>query len=93
MFFGGLCLVIGCLSRFAAAGILFMMLGAAKAHFSNGLFMNWAGEKKGHGFEYHLLAIALAVVVIVEGAGAFSLDRAIYIHQVGIRADIAQTDY
>ena len=42
--------------------------------------MNWFGDKQGHGFEYHLLAIALAVVVIVHGVGAFSLDRVLYRH-------------
>lgn len=89
-FFGGLGLIVGCLSRFAAAGILCVMVGATATHYSNGLFMNWTGEKKGHGIEYHLLAIALALVVIVEGAGAFSVDRAIYDHQVDNRADIVQ---
>jgi uncharacterized membrane protein YphA (DoxX/SURF4 family) len=39
--------------------------------------MNWFGEKQGHGFEYHLVVIALAVVVMVRGAGAFSLDSAL----------------
>jgi putative oxidoreductase len=36
--------------------------------------MNWFGDRNGHGIEYHLLAIALAIVIIVQGAGAFSLD-------------------
>jgi putative oxidoreductase len=31
----------------------------------------------GEGFEYHLLAIALIVTILVRGAGALSLDRAI----------------
>jgi hypothetical protein len=40
--------------------------------------MNWFGNKQGHGIEYHLLAIALALVIIVHGAGALSLDPVLY---------------
>ena len=35
-----------------------------------GLFLNWFGDRKGHGYEYHLLAIALAAVIVVRGSGA-----------------------
>ena len=81
-FFGGLGLIVGLLSRIAALGILLAMLGAiAMVHFRYGLFMDWFGNQKGHGVEYHLLAIALALVVIVKGAGAFSIDRAWYQHR------------
>jgi putative oxidoreductase len=77
-FFGGLGLIFGLLSRVAALGIIVNMLVAvATVHIRNGFFMNWFGQQKGEGFEYHLLAIALAIVVLVKGAGAFSLDRAI----------------
>jgi len=37
--------------------------------------MNWAGNQKGEGFEFHLLAIAMAVFVTFRGAGAWSVDR------------------
>lgn len=79
-FFGGLGLIVGLLSRIAALGVITTMLGAMRFHFQHGLFMNWFGEKKGHGYEYHLLAIALAIVVFVKGAGAVSADRALYRH-------------
>ena len=76
-FFGGLGLIVGLLSRIAALGIITNMLVAvAKVHVVNGFFMNWSGQQKGEGFEYHLLAIALAIVVLIKGAGALSLDRA-----------------
>jgi putative oxidoreductase len=39
--------------------------------------MNWTGQQKGEGFEFHLLAIALAIVVLIKGSGAVSIDRAI----------------
>jgi putative oxidoreductase len=39
--------------------------------------MNWSGSQKGEGFEYHLLAIAIAAVLIGTGGGRFSADRLI----------------
>ncbi len=75
-FLGGLGLIVGALSRVAAFGILAnMVVAIATVHWSNGFFMNWAGNQKGEGFEYHLLAIALALAVIINGAGAVSIDR------------------
>jgi len=89
-FFGGLGLIVGLFSRLAALGIIATMAGAVFAvHLQHGLFMNWYGDKKGHGIEYHLLAIALALLILVEGAGAWSLDRVLYQHQRN--ADIATT--
>ena len=41
--------------------------------------MNWNGHQTGEGFEYHLLAIAMLLVIIIRGAGAFSVDRALYV--------------
>ena len=46
-------------------------------HFKNGLFMNWAANQKGEGFEYHLLALALLFLIMVRGAGAWSVDYAL----------------
>jgi len=75
-FLGGLGLIVGLLSRVAAAGIAFVMFAAIfMVHGRNGLFLNWFGDRKGHGYEYHLLAIALAAVIIARGSGAVSLDR------------------
>ena len=77
-FFGGLGLIVGLLSRVAAFGIICNMLVAvATVHAQNGFFMNWTGQQKGEGFEFHLLALALLVVVLVKGAGALSIDRAL----------------
>jgi putative oxidoreductase len=81
-FLGGLGLIVGLLSRVAAIGICITMLSAiVMVHWRNGLFMNWFGDRKGHGIEYHLLAIALAIAIVVRGAGALSLDRLLYIWQ------------
>jgi putative oxidoreductase len=77
-FFGALGLIIGLLSRIAAFGILCNMLVAiAAVHVHNGFFMNWTGQQKGEGFEYHVLALALLLIVMVKGAGALSVDRAL----------------
>jgi putative oxidoreductase len=78
-FFGGVALILGLLSRVAAAGIVVIMIFAiVMVHGRYGLFLNWFGDRKGHGYEYHLLAIGLAVVVIVKGSGALSLDGLLY---------------
>jgi len=75
-FFGGLALIAGLLTRPAAAGIAVnMVVAAALVHAPVGFFMNWTGTQKGEGFEYHLLALAAAVVLILRGGGALSLDR------------------
>lgn len=75
-FFGGLGLIIGLLSRIAAFGILCNMVVAIFAvHARFGFFMNWFGKQRGEGYEYHLLAIAIALAILVHGAGAHSLDR------------------
>jgi|SRR5208283_2725760 len=77
-FFGGLGLIVGFLSRIAAFGVLCTMTVAVlTVHLHNGFFMNWAGTNKGEGFEYHLLAIAMALAVMIGGAGAPSVDRAL----------------
>jgi putative oxidoreductase len=77
-FFGGLGLIVGLLSRIAAFGIMCNMLVAiAAVHVHNGFFMNWTGQQKGEGFEYHLVTLAALLVVLVKGAGAFSIDRAL----------------
>jgi putative oxidoreductase len=78
-FFGGVGLIVGLLGRVAAVGIGVTMLSAiVMVHGRNGLFMDWFGARKNHGYEYHLLAIALAVVLIVKGSGAVSLDRLLF---------------
>lgn len=75
-FFGSLGLILGLGTRIAAFGILCVMTGAVLvAHLPNGFFMNWAGNQAGEGFEYHLLAIGIALALILKGAGKASIDR------------------
>ncbi len=51
-----------------------MVVAVMRVHAGNGFLMNWTGQQKGAGFEYHL-AMAIAVAVIIGGGGAASLDR------------------
>ena len=77
-FLGGLGLIFGLLGRIAAFGIISNMVVAILiVHGQFGLFMNWAGSEKGEGFEYHLLAIALGLAILIKGSNAFSFDRVI----------------
>jgi len=75
-FFGGLGLVVGVLSRFSAASIIVIMLGAiAMVHAKNGFFMNWGGKQPGEGFEYHVLAIGMLLPIVIAGPGRFAVER------------------
>lgn len=77
-FFGPLGLALGLLTRVAAFGIGCVMLVAVfKVHTPNGFFMNWQGNQKGEGFEFHLLAIGLALALVIGGAGLWSLDACV----------------
>jgi putative oxidoreductase len=83
-FFGGLGLIVGLLTRIAALGIaITMVVAMVMVHLRYGFFLNWFGNKPGHGIEYHLIVIALAIVVMVKGAGAFSFDLALSHHAGG----------
>ena len=75
-FFGSIALISGFLGRVGAFGILCVMLGAIfMVHLQYGFFMNWMGNKKGEGYEYHLLAIGMALAVLIKGSGSLSIDR------------------
>jgi putative oxidoreductase len=77
-FFGALSLITGLLGRLGAFGILCVMVGAIlTVHLANGFFMNWMGNQKGEGIEYHILAIGIALAVLIKGSGRFSVDRAL----------------
>jgi putative oxidoreductase len=77
-FLGGIGLLVGLLGRVAAFGIACDMLVAVLlVHRHFGLFANWAGNQKGEGFEYHLLALAICLAIMIKGSGAFSIDRAL----------------
>jgi putative oxidoreductase len=74
-FFGALGLLVGLFGRLAALGVgVTMAVAALTSHLQYGFFMNGKGTD---GVEYFVLAVGLALVVLVKGSGALSLDRAL----------------
>ena len=75
-FFGGIALILGLFTRLAALGIgTNMAVAVAKVHLANGFFLNWFCQGgRGHGFEYNLALIAMALALVLAGGGNYSLD-------------------
>ena len=75
---GAIALILGFYTRVAAAAIAINMIVAVlTSHLQSGFFMNWSGTRKGEGVEYHLLMIAMSLVIMIWGGGALSVDRAL----------------
>lgn len=71
-------LAAGLFSRVISGSLIAIMLGAIfTTHGQFGFFMNWSGSQGGEGFEFHLLVIALSAVILLNGAGAYSIDYVI----------------
>lgn len=69
-FFGGLALLLGLLTRPAALVTAFTMLVALfVAHWANGFFIG------NNGYEYALTLAVASVVLLLQGAGKYSLDH------------------
>ncbi len=69
-FFGGLGMIIGFLSRFSAAALIVIMLGAiATVHGAKGFFA------QNQGFEYNLALIGLLAPILIMGAGDWAVGR------------------
>ena len=67
-FFGGLGLIFGFLSRFSAASLIVIMIGAiVLVHGKNGFFLD-AG-----GFEFNLALIGLLLPILLIGPGRFAI--------------------
>ena len=74
-FAGAIGLILGLFTRVAALGIAVnMAVAIVMAHHAFGFFMNWTGQQKGEGIEYHLLVIGLALALIIRGGGKASMD-------------------
>jgi putative oxidoreductase len=71
-FFGGLLLVLGLLTRPAAAAAFVVLLAAVlKVHLANGFFASNGG------YEYPLMWAILAFAFVIRGGGECSIDRKI----------------
>lgn len=83
---GGLALIFGFITRIATLAIAVDMIVAIfLVHLPNGLFMNSYGSQKGEGFEFHLLATAIALTLVIAGGGILSIDRSIAAPREGYR--------
>ncbi len=77
-FFGSISLILGIFSRFWALSLTGMFLGIIfTTQLEHGFFMNWFGAQAGEGYEYSLLIIGLALSVLVNGSGKWSIDNII----------------
>jgi putative oxidoreductase len=78
--FGGLALIVGLLARPSALGLIVVMLVAiSKVHWKNGFFLA-AQPGQSNGWEYNFVLIAMALAVLIGGAGALSVDYALRPH-------------
>jgi putative oxidoreductase len=76
---GPIALVVGLTSRVAAFGIgTTITVAALTVGLPNGFFMNWFGNQKGEGIEYHILMAAIAIAIVIQGSGKWALDSVIY---------------
>lgn len=74
-FVGAIALIAGFATRIWSALTIVLMLGIIfSSHTDFGFFMNWFGSQKGEGFEYHLLFIGIALALLINGGGKFSVD-------------------
>lgn len=72
---GALLLLCGAGTRLMALAFIGLFIGMiVKSHLNYGFFMNWSGQQKGEGYEYHLLVIGMALVLLINGAGRYSVD-------------------
>ena len=71
-FFGGIALILGLLTRPAAAVTAFTMLMAMTVHVSNGLFIS------NNGYEFALSLLAMSAGLVVSGGGKLAVDQHIH---------------
>jgi putative oxidoreductase len=77
-FGGGLCVLLGFLTRFWAAGLVIdMAVAVFKVHLANGFFASR------NGFELPLALGVMALVILLTGPGSISIDRAAGIEKGG----------
>ena len=76
-FFGGLAVLLGCLTRVAALGLATVMgVAIYKVHYVNGFFLNWScTPNQGHGIEFNVALLGMAAALLFSGAGPLSIDK------------------
>lgn len=75
-FFGSLFILCGLFTRLNAFVMSVIAVGMIfSGHVEHGFFMNWFGNQKGEGFEFHLLLLGLCLSLVFTENYAFSLDH------------------
>ncbi len=79
-FGGGLGVLGGFLTRLSAIGIsVNMAVAIYKVHWANGFFLNWyCVSGRGHGIEYNIALLGMALALVVAGGGRWAIDRFIW---------------
>jgi len=79
-FGGGFGILTGFLTRLSAAGISAVMLVAIyKVHWAHGFFLNNSnGAGHGHGIEYNIALLGMALYLMIAGGGRWCLDRLVF---------------
>ena len=75
-FLGALALIAGIATRIISALYIVIAFGIIfSSSIQFGFFMNWFGNQGGEGYEYFLLWIGIAIALIFNGGGKYSLDK------------------
>ena len=79
-FGGGFGVLTGFLTRLSAAGISAVMLVAmSKSHWAHGFFLNMSClPGRGHGIEYNVALLGIALYLMIAGGGRWCLDRLVF---------------
>jgi len=79
-FGGGFGVLTGFLTRLSAAGISAVMLVAIyKVHWAHGFFLNMGClPGRGHGIEYDIALLGIALYLMIAGGGRWCLDRLVF---------------
>ena len=75
---GGIFIIAGFLTRLSALGIIItMVMAIVKVHWKSGFFLSSGEPNKGNGIEYNLALITIGLILLITGAGQFSIDSAL----------------
>ncbi len=79
-FAGGFGILTGFLTRLSATAIATVMLVAIhKVHWAHGFFLNMhCVPGMGHGIEYNIALLGMALYLLVAGGGQWCLDRLVF---------------
>lgn len=78
---GAVALIAGFATRIISGFYIALALGIIfSSHIQNGFFMNWFGNQAGEGYEYFILWIGIATVLVITGGGRLSLDKMMWKH-------------